>query len=527
MYAPRSATHHHRKLEKVTMPEAWKMFPYYLQKQGYYTVINGKKDFNMIEGDVWDEDGDQAHWSSRPNEKKPFFYMEQTGPETHESRLHFDAKTFRTQPTNHNPDSIEVFPYLPDTELVRYTHAYYLDRHQAMDDKVGQVLADLEKAGLREETIIFYFGDHGGALPRSKGYAYESGLHVPLIVYIPEKYQHLSPFVPGSRLQGFIEFVDIGPTVLNLAGVGLPSHMDGSPFLGPDVTAPHVAGRDETFSYADRFDEKYDMVRALRKGKIKYMRNYHAYYPDGLHNRYRYIQLAYSQWRRLYKKGELNQIQRQFFEPRQPEALYDLSTDPHETRNLAEDPTYTKILKELRGRLNQRMRSMPDLGVFPESYLINHAIDNPLAFARENTTRITQLMNIADLSLRNFEEIRSELKTALQADDPIKRYWALVTASHFGDQAIEFKSIALDLASDISIPVRIRAAELLGIIGAHDPMSVLYKIVKTAESEADVLLALNVITYLRDHLGYEVDLDRINPAVENPQIDWRMEYFQI
>jgi len=524
IYAPRTATHHHRKLERVTMPKGWNMFPHYLREQGYYTVINGKKDFNMAEGDVWDEDGDQAHWSSRPNENTPFFYMEQTGPETHESRLHFDKQTFRTQPTDLNPDSIDVFPYLPDTELVRYTHAFYLDRHQDMDDKVGRVLEDLEKAGLREETIIFYFGDHGGVLPRSKGYAYESGLHVPLIVYIPEKYKHLSPFSAGSRVQGFIEFVDIGPTVLNLAGIGLPTHMDGKPFLGPNVTAGEVAERDEAFSYADRFDEKYDMVRALRKGDFKYMRNYHAYYPDALYNRYRYIQLAYSQWHTLYEQGELNEVQRQFFEPRQPEALYDLASDPHETHNLADDPKYENILKELRGRLNQRIRSMPDLGMFPESYLIKYAIDNPLEFARKNTTRITKLLNVAELSLLSFKEARAPLKVALLAEDPMKRYWALVAASHFSEQAKEFTSIARNLTKDDNMAVRIRAAELLGVIGADGPMDVLYNVINSAESEADVLLALNVMTYLRYHLGYHVDSNRIQPASMNPQIEWRLEH---
>lgn len=524
VYAPRSATHHHRRMELVHMPNGWEMFPHYLRQSGYFTVINGKKDFNMVEGDVWSEDGNQAHWRSRPHEDTPFFYMEQTGPETHESRLHFDEESFHSQQPDHNPDNIDVFPYLPDTELVRYTHAWYLDRHQDMDDKVGQVLEELEKDGLRDDTIIIYFGDHGGVLPRSKGYAYESGLHVPMVVYIPEKFRQLSPFPPGSRVQGFVEFVDIGPTVLNLAGVGLPPHMDGQPFLGPDVTAGQVNKRDEAFSYADRFDEKYDMVRALRKGDYKYIRNYWAHYPDGLRNRYRFIQLAYQQWRDLYRAGELNEIQRQFFEPRQPETLYDLVSDPHETNNLAGDPAYAEVLEEMRGRLHLRMRSMPDLGLFPESYLLKHAVQDPLGFSQKNIDRLTRLLNVADLSLYPFENVREDLEEALQSDDPWERYWALIVCSVFGDKASEFVSYAYELASDKSMPVRIRAAEFMGVLKTEDPMQILYEVVHSAGNEADVLLALNTMTYLRDHLGLEVDSDRIEPVVESQQIDIRLEH---
>ncbi|MCG2590236.1 sulfatase-like hydrolase/transferase [Rhodohalobacter sp. WB101] len=524
VYAPRTATHHHRAIEKVTMPEGWEMFPHYLREQGYFTVVNGKKDFNMMEGNVWDEDGNEAHWNSRPNENTPFFYMEQTGPDTHESRLHFNEETFRTQSTVHDPDEVEVFPYFPDTELLRYTHATYLDRHLDIDKKVGQVLTELEKDGLMENTIIIYYGDHGGVLPRSKGYVYESGLHVPLVVYIPEKFKHLSPFKPGSRVKGFVEFVDLGPTILNLAGVGLPAHMDGVPFLGKDVSAEQVNERDETFSYADRFDEKYDMVRALRKGDYKYIRNFHPFYPDGLWNRYRYIQLAYRQWRDAYKDGELNSVQRHFFEERQPEALYDISSDPHETKNLADDPEYAEVLEEMRSRLRLRMRSMPDLGLFPESYLVKNAVQDPLSFAQKNTTRITELSDIADLTLLPYEQVKSDLKLALEADDPLKRYWALISCSVFGEEAEEMIRLAKDLIYDGSPVVRIRAAEFLGIIGDGDPMSILYDIVNTRNNESDVLLALNTMTYLRDHLGYEVNPGSIEPVVDSRQIGWRIEH---
>src|SRR5690606_17095084 len=142
-----------------------------------------------------------------------------------------------------------------------------------------KMVADLERAGLLEETFVFYFGDHGGVLPRSKGYLYESGLHVPLVVRVPEKWKHLVKQPLGHRASGFVSFVDLGPTLLHLAGVDVPDHMDGRPILGPEISTEKLKERNTAFGYADRFDEKSDFCRSLRKGQFKYLRNYQSYYP--------------------------------------------------------------------------------------------------------------------------------------------------------------------------------------------------------------------------------------------------------
>ena len=526
-YAPRIATHHHRRMRNAALPPAWELFPYYLRQNGYYTVKHGRKDFNVVEGDPWSVDGGTAHWRSRPDEETPFFKM-RTILVTHEGRLHFGEEAFRNRPTRHDPDQVDVFPYLPDTELTRYTHAFYLDRHLEMDAQVGEILEELEADGLSDSTIVIYYGDHGGVLPRSKGYIYEKGVHVPMVVYIPEKFQHLSPFEPGSRVSGFVEFVDFGPTVLNLAGIGLPAHMDGRPFLGPDITAQQVEERDETFSYADRFDEKCDMVRALRKGDFKYIRNFWSHYPAGLINHYRYRQLAYQEWRDLYVEGDLNEVQSAFFEARQPEELYDLASDPHETVNLARDPEYAEVLEDLRGRLRLRMRGMPDLGMFPESYLLEHAVEEPVAFGQRNTTRVTGLLNVADLALLSFDEARTGIEAALEADDPWKRFWALIACSRFGAEAVEMESRAKTLAGDGPLPVRNAAAEFLGVLGAEEALPILYELTRTATVQADAALALNALAYLRDELGYELDPDLIelNPDMQRNQVAPRLEHLQ-
>ena len=173
--------------------------------------------------------------------------------------------------------------------------------------------------------LCFYFGDHGGVLPRGKGYAYESGLHVPLVVRVPEKWKHLVDRDLDTRVKGFVSFVDFRTDVVATGRIEstLPLSM-ADRFSVRVVVAADVDKRDEAFGYADRFDEKYDLVRTLRKGRYEYIRNYQPFNFDGLQNNYRYKMLAYAQWRELYDAGKLNAAQRQFFESRPPEALYDI-----------------------------------------------------------------------------------------------------------------------------------------------------------------------------------------------------------
>ena len=310
------------------MPEEGQMYPWYLQQAGYYTTNNSKTDYNVMVDQGWDDSSPGALWRGR-KEGQPFFHVQNTAL-THESSLHFTRDEMMTVQNLTPSDSISLFPYFPDTPTFRYTHARYLDNHVKVDNYFAEYIDMLEDDGVLDDTFIFYFGDHGGVLPRGKGYIYENGLHVPLIVYVPENWRHLVDGDYGDRVRGFVSFIDFAPTVLNLAGIEVPSHMDGSPFLGPQIDLERVNERDQAFGYADRFDEKIDHVRSLRKGKFKYIRNYQPFNVDGLWNDYRYIMLAYQEWWELFRSGKLNEIQSQFFEARPPEQLFDLESDPHE-----------------------------------------------------------------------------------------------------------------------------------------------------------------------------------------------------
>ena len=398
------------------------------------------------------------------------------------------------QPTKHDPDSVRLAPYHPDTPTFRYTHARYLDNLVKIDDVVGKVIDELEEDNLLEDTFVFYFGDHGGVLPRSKGYAYESGLHVPLVVRVPKNFKHLVKCEPGHREKGFVEFVDFGPTILNLAGAVIPGGIDGRPFLGQGART-----RNYTFNYADRFDEKYDFVRWIRKGKYSYQRNFQPFNFDALQNDYRYRQLAFEEWRQLYKKGKLNAIQRQFFETRPVEALYDIEADPHETRNLSSDPDFAKVLDEMRNLMGSELRRINDLSFFPESVMLKEAMKSPVNYGKDKSDHIKRLVGIADLQLKPYKKVESQIKEALLSNDPWSRYWGCIVASSHGQSPEDIVHLTKNLAKDDPEPlVRCRAAEFLGLTGKGDPKPIIKQALKMATSEVETNLILNTVVLLQD-----------------------------
>lgn len=506
-YAPRIGTQYHRRSITVPMPDGMRMFPAYLRDAGYFTANNNKKDYNALEGEgVWDQSSKQSHWRQRKS-GQPFFYQ-QSFTTTHESSLHFSRKVMETEATKTDPTAVFVAPYHPDTATFRYTYARYHDRIQAVDQQIGEVVDQLAADGVLEDTFVFYFGDHGGVLPRGKGYAYESGLHIPLVVRIPANWKHLVDAPVNTRVRGFVSFIDFGPTLLNLAGIATPDAVDGRPFLGKDVTIEEVNRRDEAFGYADRFDEKYDLVRTLRKGRYEYVRSYQPFNFDGLQNNYRYRMLAYEEWRELYHAGKLSEIQRQFFESRPAEALYDIQSDPYETRNLATDPKFAAITVQLRNRLREIVTGLPDLSMYPESYLVDHAFDDPVAFGQSNKSNIAELVDIADLSLVSFADASSSIEQALGSSDPWKRYWALIACSTHGFAAETFAAKAKEVAaSDPELLVRVRAAEFLGLIGAAEPQPTIMNCLERTTSPDEANLILNTVVLLRDgQPGYKFDV---------------------
>lgn len=529
-YAPRIGAQYHRKMELARLPGGLEMFPYYLKKEGYYTSNNSKEDYNLIKGkEVWDASSRNASYKNR-SRGQSFFHVQNFGT-THEGRLHFSKKQQAKESPTIDKNQLAIFPYHPNTPTFQFTYAKYRELHEKVDAQIGEFIDQLKADGLMEDTFIFYYGDHGGVLPRSKGYIYESGLNVPLVVYVPEKWKHLVPMAKGNSVDAFVQFIDFAPTVLNLAGVDIPKAMDGNPFLGKGIDQASLDQRQTAFSYADRFDEKYDLVRALRKGKYKYIRNYQPFNQDGLFNFYRYKMLAYKEWRALYEKGQLNETQQQFFQTRQVEALYDIEKDPHEVNNLAKNPQYQAILKELRLELQQQVKSLPDLSFFPEPFYVANGLDNPVQFGQLNKKRITKLIDIADLSLKPFKKAKKRIKKALKSKDPWQRYWGLIVCSVFGKEAKSFYKKANQLAlNDAENLVRTRAIEFLALEKQIQPEQLMVDILKQAKSKTEANLILNTVAMLKEKkLGYRFSFskDLIDSSwVKNPRdlVSRRLEF---
>ena len=492
-YAPRIGSQYHRRSVMAPMPEGLKMFPAYLKEIGYYTTNRSKTDYNLIQGKgVWDQSSRKAHWKNRKN-NQPFFHKASYAI-SHESSLHFKKEAIKNQPTEHDPGKVKLAPYHPDTKTFRYTQARYHDNIVKIDNVVGGIIDELKNDGLLENTFVFYFGDHGGVLPRSKGYAFETGLHVPLVVRIPKNFKHLVKYSTNYREAGFVEFIDFGPTLLNLAGIKIPDVIDGIPFMGKGSKT-----REFTFNYADRFDEKYDFVRWIRKGRYSYQRNFQPFNFDALQNDYRYKQLAFTEWRDLFQQGKLNDIQKQFFEARAPEALYDINKDPYETKNLAKDPELKGILGEMRKIMQSQMQQINDLSFYPEPVMVKEAMKNPSGYGIEKTHEIKEMSKIAALQLLPFSEVVEPLERALTSVNPWFRYWGCIVATSHGQNSQKLTNIISKMAGSDSEPlVRARAAEYLGVNQKENPFPFIKNALKMSSSEVETNLILNTAVLLQD-----------------------------
>lgn len=370
----------HMRSRGVPPPEV-RCFTEYLRAAGYYCTNNAKTDYNFeCPVTAWDESSPRAHWRNRPTPDTPFFSVFNFLV-THESQVRVPddvyERNMREVPENerHDPARAPLPPYYPDTPLVRKDWARYSDNITAMDKQAAAVLRQLEEDGLTENTVVFFWGDHGRGLPRAKRWPYDSGLRVPLIVRWPGRVP------PGTTRRDLVTLMDLSATVLTIAGLPLPAHMHARPFFTADGQPP-AKPRTVVFGHRDRMDEACDTVRTVRDARFRYIRNYHPDRPYAQHNAYGELMPTMQELRRLHAeealligKGEvpglLTPEQRLFLAERKPrEELYDLETDPHEVRNLADDPAYASVLRRLRRELDRWQKQCGDLGLMEERDLI-------------------------------------------------------------------------------------------------------------------------------------------------------------
>jgi arylsulfatase A-like enzyme len=480
----------------VRLPEKVKLYPEMFRELGYYCTNNSKTDYNLQvdEKKVWDETSNKAHWRNR-KAGQPFFAVFNFTT-THESQL-------RTRPHTaiHDPAKVKVPPYHPDAPEVRQDWAQYYDKITQMDQQVGNILRQLESDGLSDSTIVFYYGDHGSGMPRGKRWLYESGLKVPMIVHIPEK---IRPLVPGSYEKGttsqrLVSFVDLVPTVLSIAGVRPPLHLQGKAFLGKFATEePQYI-----YAFRDRMDERYDMSRAVRDKKFSYIRNFMPQRPQGTFLEYMFETPTTVAWKKLYDEGKLNDAQSAFWKTKSSEELYDLEADPFQIHNLAGESQHAETLKRMRGELRDWMVRSGDLGLLPEGDMLSRAgesapytlTQNPAAFP------INEIIEVAELASNPQADDLEVLLKHRTAKDSASRFWVAMglqlRAQLDQDRAGCIKA-ARGLSNDASPFVRSLANETLASFGEPQDRN---PAIKALQSLADVrkeglFVALNALNSL-------------------------------
>lgn len=339
-------------------PHYVKAFTEYLRAAGYYCVNNSKTDYQFakdpVPASIWDECSRTAHYKNRPNKNQPFFAVFNFTV-THESQ-NWNLENVKT-----DPKKVKVPPYLPDNDTVRLNIAKMYDNIAQLDSLVGKLLDELEREGEASNTVVFFWSDHGDGLPRAKRWLYDSGLNIPLIIRWPGK---IKPGMVDDRL---ISSIDFGPTVLSIAGVSIPAHMQGIAFLGDQAGA----SRDAVFAARDRVDESYDMIRSVRTKNYLYIRNYYPNEPFPIWVPYLSHMPIYREMLQLDAEGKLAGPQKSWFAYARPrEELYDVKADPYQINNLVNDPKLKPVLDDMRKRHEAWTKETGDMGHLDESEMI-------------------------------------------------------------------------------------------------------------------------------------------------------------
>ena len=450
----------------VAMPAFMKMYPQLLRERGYYCTNNSKEDYNLDKpGQVWDDSSPKAHWKNRPP-GQPFFAIFNFTV-SHESQIRVRPHTLK-----HDPAKVRVPAYHPDTPEVRHDWAQYYDKVTEMDALAGQRLQELDDGGLAEDTIVFFYGDHGSGMPRSKRWPYNSGLHVPLIVHVPSKYRHLAPseYQPGGTSQRLVSFVDLAPTLLSLAGVKPPEWMQGHAFMGPFASPPQPY----VYGFRGRMDERYDMVRSVRNERYIYIRNYMPHLIYGQYLDYMFQTPTTRVWRQLYDAGKLSPPKTYFWEPKPAEELYDLQADRDEVHNLVDSPAHQKVLQELRQAHREHVLRIRDVGFLSEAEQHAHSAGTTIYEMARDPQKypLEQILQMAELASSRRADAVPQLRQGLKSQDSGLRYWAAMGLLVRGSSAVPAAREELRAAlRDASPTVRVIAARALGEYGNETDLS--------------------------------------------------------
>jgi arylsulfatase A-like enzyme len=481
----------------TVLPSGVKCFSQYLREAGYYCTNNAKTDYNFeVPKDAWDECGKQGHYRNR-RPGQPFFAVF-NHEVSHEGQIRVSAEMYRrntarlTNAQRHNPAKAPVPPFHPDTREVRRDWARYYDNITAMDYQIADKLRELEEDGLAENTIVFFFGDNGTGLPGMKKWVWEGGLHVPLLIRFPRKWQHLAPVAPGNTTDRLVSFADFAPTVLGLCRVALPPHLQGTAFLGDQAGRP----REYVHAIRDRMAERFDCVRVVRDRRYQYHRNFMPHLSWSQFTSYTEEMPTMKAWRQLAGEGKLTGPPARYFSPTKPvEELYDNEADPDQIHNLASDAGHRQTLERMRAECVRWMKATGDLGLLPEHEMLERSAgSSPWEIAidpRKNP--LDALIDAANLAHETNPDNAGRLAALLENGDSALRWWGAIGLTVLAKDAKSAEPKLRKALADDSPSVRIAAAEVLGNLG--DCTAALPVLTKALQHDSPLvrLYAMNVL----------------------------------
>jgi len=513
---------------KARLPEHMKLFPQYLREAGYYCTNNSKTDYNLIwdQKATWDETSGKAHWKNRPSAGTPFFSVFNLTM-THESKVWptgwAEVVAALPESRRHRPEQMTIPPLYPDTPAVRADLARLADLITVMDLRVGEILRELDQAGLTDNTIVIFWSDHGDGLPRAKRWTYDSGTRVPMIVRSPEKFRRAIGLPqPNGTDDRLVNLIDLGPTVLSLANIEPPHDMQGIPFLGSFTGKP----RDFIYGARDRIDERFDMVRSVRSRKYRYVRNLMPWRPALQHVAYGEQNEILREMRRLLNIGQLQPELAQWFDvPRPAEEFYDLDSDPWELTNLVNRSEHQPTVQALRDECDRWQIECRDAHLLPEIMLDE---GEQLAGSRwqilrgpDGELRTRRLLEAAKQTALLNSQTAASVAESLD-NDPGVRWWQVTLMSRSPQPENRIESL-LQESKASHVALRIAAAAGLARAGKTDDAASLLKHAMADRSEFVRHAAMleideagrDVILLLRDLMSVDQSQEYVRRLAEH------------
>ncbi len=521
----RTGTGNHR--SNYPIPPAMRGFPYYMQQAGYYTTNNSKTDYNVANPEqfikeAWNESSYTAGWWNR-KPGQPFFAVFNF-MDSHQSRTMTDSyEKYSKEVLDQLPEAerigendFKMPPFYHDTPAMRKQMARVYNSIRLTDIKIGNLLSRLEKDNLRDSTIIIFFADHGEGIPRGKTNGIGLGYRVPLVVWLPPMYRHLSPWrETGKVAKELLNFEDMAPTMIHLAEGKIPDHMNGKVFLGKNRTvfADHV------ILSSDRSDNGIDLTRAVTDGKYLYARNYMPYMPEVRYIRYMEIGEIKQVMRQDLATNQLNLSQRKLFESRPAEVLYDLEKDEWEMTNLVDAPIHKAIADRMRRQLHQEIVRSRDIHFLPEYELAEIAKTSTAYDFRLGKKRfpIEKILGAANLSGKKTSEALKEQIQLLQSPEKIVRYWAVIgLRSQDKSSLVGHKAEILAAMEDTYPPVVILASAIAyEVFGEGKAQENLGKFASDENTEL-ALLAINELLYVSNKNPFIGKIKEIHATMSQP-----------